>query len=263
MNYKHPRSKPLILIILSFTLLLFGFSALALEPQTESQQVAEGAIDVLEAEFTDIEGVQTTSLMSRSKELIDAGVPPGILVSVAKSVKTGHLSTERLTSLFTKDLYENIIEKDLPPGLVIKSIKTTYELPETGEPPFGLGENKGADQSKKPEDASTQGEKAETAAAKREEGNGDQGRRPEKAGPPDDIGKPEETGRPDDDGNDREVSAATRNSSRDKKPEDTGPPSHPGKPDKDDKPGKPDEDEDDNKDGKPPENPGKGKGKGK
>ncbi|MBS3813320.1 hypothetical protein KGY64_05800 [Candidatus Bipolaricaulota bacterium] len=225
----------LVLAIVSLSLIFVGVSAPALDAreedtQTPSKRMAEGVFEALEANFADmeVENGQTDSLMADSKRLIDAGVPPGTLVSITNAVKAGVLGIDRFLTIFA-DLEENIVDKDMPPGLVIKSIRTAYELPETGEPPYGFG-------GKDPEARSDGGMEKNT-------------------GKPEDSGPGDQVGRPDHPGNQNEVSSADASKSQGNRPDETGRPDNPGRPDNDD-----DEDKG-RKD--PSDNPGKSKAKGK
>ena len=176
------RSKLLVSAVLSLALLVFGVTALAqTETQTPSEKIGSGALKVIEGELSG-SGVQSESeKLSEAEKLIEDGVPPGIVVSVVKSLKTGHLSPDELEGVF-KDLRTNVVENDMPPGLVIKSIKTTYQLPEdVGEPEKAQKqeENGKPDKAGPPEDKGNNGDK----------------------GPPEDKGKSNDKGPPEDNGN--------------------------------------------------------------
>ncbi|MFP3953374.1 MAG: hypothetical protein ACLFVS_04535 [Candidatus Acetothermia bacterium] len=187
MNVLCSKRRYLVLAIVSLSLIFVGVSAPALDAweedtQTPSKRMAEGVFEALEANFVDmeVENGQTDSLMAGSKRLIDAGVPPGTLVSITNAVKAGVLGTDRFLTIFA-DLEENIVDKDMPPGLVIKSIRTAYELPETGKP-----EDSGpGDQVGRPDHPGNQDEVSSADASK------SQGNRPDETGRPDNPGRPD------------------------------------------------------------------------
>jgi len=181
--------KLLISGALILVLMLVGANVLAQETQTPSEKIGTGALKVIEGELAD-SGVQSDSeMVSRAEELIGNGVPPGIVVSVVKSLKTGHLNPDELESAL-KDLEENVVKGGMPPGLVIKSIKTAYEIPEgagdNGPERAGPPEGKG-----KPEHAGP----PEGKGQNKEDGN------KEDEGPPEDKGDPGQSGPPDEKGN--------------------------------------------------------------
>jgi len=150
------------------------------ETQTSSETVGEGARKVIEGVLSEYD---LEDKLEDWESLIDSGVPPGIVVSVVKSLQTGHLDEESLESVYD-DLEENVVNDDKPVGLVIKSIKTTYQLPEE----VGKEEDK-PDKAGPPEDNGQNGES--------EEGN-DKGQ-PDDKGPPEDKGEGESEGKPDED----------------------------------------------------------------
>ena len=262
-NFKY---KLVISLVLSLVVLVSGVDALAQEEtQAPSEKVGEGAREVIEGVLTDYDGLDEDT-SDRAESLIDDGVPPGIVVSVVKSLETGHLSTDKLADIFG-DLRTNIIGNDMPPGLVIKSIKTTYQLPEeVGEggkgkpdgagPPGGKGKN---------------GEnEAVSNKVQSEDGNSPEG---ENKGKPEDKGKPDEAGPPEGKGQNEESEKTTNNGSAGKvgKPDKSGPPEGQGNngvieaPDDNGKPdgAGPPEDKGQNEKGKGKEDSGPPEGRGK
>jgi len=215
LNFK---SKLAISLVLSLVVLVSGVAALAQEEtQTPSEKVGEGAREVIKGVLAEYEFGEETS--DQAESLIDDGVPPGIVVSVVKSLETGHLSTDKLAGIFG-DLRTNVIENDMPPGLVIKSIKTTYQLPEeVGEE--GKGKLDGAGP---PEGKGKNGEnEAVSNKVQSEDGNSPEG---ENKGKPEDKGKPDEAGPPEGKGQNEESEKIANNGSAGKvgKPDKSGPP---------------------------------------
>lgn len=215
LNFK---SKLAISLVLSLLVLVSGVAALAQEEtQTPSEKVGEGARKVIEGVLTEYGFGEETS--DRADSLIDDGVPPGIVVSVVKSLETGHLSSDELADIFG-NLRTNVVDKDIPPGLVIKSIKTTYQLPEeVGE------EGKGKpDEAGPPEGKGKNGEnEAVSNKVQSEDGNSPEG---ENKGKPEDKGKPDEAGPPEGKGQKEESERTMNNGSAKEvgKPDKSGPP---------------------------------------
>jgi len=262
LNFK---SKLAISLVLSLVVLVSGVAALAREEtQTPSEKVGEGAREVIKGVLAEYEFGEETS--DQAESLIDDGVPPGIVVSVVKSLETGRLSADRLVGIFG-DLRTNVIENDMPPGLVIKSIKATYQLPEeVGEE--GKGKPGGAGP---PEGKGKNGEnEAVSNKVQSEDGNSPEG---ENKGKPEDKGKPDEAGPPEGKGQNEESEKTTNNGSAGKvgKPDKSGPPEGQGNngvieaPDDNGKPdgAGPPEDKGQNEKGKGKEDSGPPEGRGK
>ena len=163
--------------------------------QTPSDQIAQGALDVIKVEISGVYGTQTESdILLQAKDLINGGVSPGTVVTVVKLVMADSGNADDLGSELDK--MGNYIENGLPSGIFLKSLKTDYELPDKNnvEPPWGLGaKNSGEDSNGKgqPEDLGPPDGAGPL--------DGDKGGPPEEVGPPDGVGPPDddEKGPPD------------------------------------------------------------------
>ena len=183
----------LTLTIFSVGIILIGPTSLGVElerdgTQTPSEQVGRGAVGVIEDELTSINVQSESELLSETRNLIDKGVPPGTMVSVVKSIKSGHLEAEKLKNAY-EEIETKVLEEGKPPGLVIKSIKTgsfsvesevdqgyNSSSKESGEPEG----NDGADSSATPSKAKKFERGSTEKGASGENGEGSPGKTKEK-----------------------------------------------------------------------------------
>ncbi|MEF8849423.1 MAG: hypothetical protein V5A81_01375, partial [Candidatus Bipolaricaulota bacterium] len=176
------KSKFTVSLFLSLAVLLFGFAGMAQEEtQTSSETVGEGARKVIEGVLSEYDLEEE---LEDWESLIDDGVPTGIVVSVVKSLQTGHLDEDSLENVY-EDLQDNVVEGDKPVGLTIKSIKTAYDLPEKVENEEFEGK---PDEAGQPEEKGQNGKSEEDNEKDKgsDKSKGDSEGNSDEAGPPDD-----------------------------------------------------------------------------
>ncbi len=239
MNNVNVSSQFFIVIVLSLTLFLFGTVASALEAedssiQTPSQQIGEGAREVIEAELSEMFENGDSGLASQAEDLIEAGVPPGILVSVVKSVGTDHLEAEELGGVFDR-LREEVVDGDTPAGEVIKSIKSDHQLAERTEQATqaSLTEEQRATENEgsPPETETSRKEGAEEKGPpdKAEQGKPEESGPPGRAGPTDAEGTSDQPSEPDEDESEEVEDEDDDSAAEPGPPADKGKPEDPGR----------------------------------